>query len=384
MPSQFSHEILNANPYAYLDDAPARRAPRPRRRDAPRAARSGALAKLAGSIRRPSPKCAPKPGPTCATPTNCTTRLLTLDRLAESRCRLTERASVRSAAQHSERNRAAAWQRLLRPNSSRKRRASRAPHVEAASYWVRAERTAMFAQIFPCAQFRRSLPRDRRSPAASARRRALRSRHRLDAAQPARSPRTELAQSLGTRHLRNRQVALAPRSQRRNPARQIHRCRPSPETEWCDRRLLARIHRLTVGELRKQIQPVTPAQFMRWLLRWQHVAPSTQLLGERGTLEVLRQLQGYEAPANAWERQILARRIADYDPEDARSALPHRRRRLGTPLAASRHARRLDVASDAPPRHPHQRRAHRFFRPRRSRLDDAAPRTRVPKPQTRA
>ncbi len=88
----------------------------------------------------------------------------------------------------------------------------------------------------------------------------------------------------------------------------------SGETEWCDRRLLARIHRLTLGTLRKQIQPVSAAQFMRWLLRWQHVTPETRLLGERGTLEALQQLQGFEAPANAWEQQILARRVANYDP----------------------------------------------------------------------
>ena len=87
------------------------------------------------------------------------------------------------------------------------------------------------------------------------------------------------------------------------------------ETEWCDRRLLARIHRLTVATLRKQIEPVTAAQFMRWLLRWQHVAPSSQVQGERATLEVLRQLEGFEIPANAWERQVLARRVADYDPK---------------------------------------------------------------------
>jgi ATP-dependent helicase Lhr and Lhr-like helicase len=87
------------------------------------------------------------------------------------------------------------------------------------------------------------------------------------------------------------------------------------ETEWCERRLLARIHRLTVGMLRKQIEPVTPAQLMRWLMRWQHVAPGTQVSGERGTLEVLQQLQGFEIPANAWERQALARRITDYDPK---------------------------------------------------------------------
>jgi ATP-dependent Lhr-like helicase len=88
----------------------------------------------------------------------------------------------------------------------------------------------------------------------------------------------------------------------------------SQDIEWCDRRLLARIHRLTLGRLRKEIEPVSAAQFMRWVLRWQHLAPDTQLFGMHGTLEVLRQLQGYEAPANAWERQILTRRVAGYDP----------------------------------------------------------------------
>jgi len=84
--------------------------------------------------------------------------------------------------------------------------------------------------------------------------------------------------------------------------------------EWCDRRLLARIHRLTVATLRKQIEPVTAARFMHWLLRWQHVAPGTTLRGEHGLLEVLRQLQGFEIPASAWERHILAHRLSDYNP----------------------------------------------------------------------
>ncbi len=86
------------------------------------------------------------------------------------------------------------------------------------------------------------------------------------------------------------------------------------ETEWCERRLLARIHRLTVATLRKQIAPGTAAQFMSWLLRWQHIAPGTQVRGEHGTLEVIRQLQGFEIPASAWERFVLARRVSDYDP----------------------------------------------------------------------
>src|SRR5262249_55247891 len=84
--------------------------------------------------------------------------------------------------------------------------------------------------------------------------------------------------------------------------------------EWCDRRLVARVPRLTVAPLGEQVGAVTPAQFMRWLLRWQHIAPGSQLSGERGLLEAVRQLQGFEIPANAWEKQVLARRVRDYDP----------------------------------------------------------------------
>jgi len=53
---------------------------------------------------------------------------------------------------------------------------------------------------------------------------------------------------------------------------------------------------------------------MRWLLRWQHISPGSQVQGERATLDVLRQLQGFEIPASAWERHILGRRISNYDP----------------------------------------------------------------------
>ena len=87
------------------------------------------------------------------------------------------------------------------------------------------------------------------------------------------------------------------------------------DVEFCERRLLARIHRLTVGKLRKEIEPATPAQFMRWLLRWQHVEPGSQAVDELGMLEVIRQLQGFEIPANAWERDVLAHRLRKYDPE---------------------------------------------------------------------
>lgn len=87
------------------------------------------------------------------------------------------------------------------------------------------------------------------------------------------------------------------------------------ETEWCNRRLLARIHRLTLGRLRKEIEPVTPADFMRFLFSWQHIAPGTQLHGADGLFQILKQLQGYEISAAAWESEVLPRRIVGYTPD---------------------------------------------------------------------
>jgi len=86
------------------------------------------------------------------------------------------------------------------------------------------------------------------------------------------------------------------------------------DIEWCERRILQRIHRRTLHTLRKQIEPVTPAVYMRWLLGWQHLAPQTQLTGEEGVLEALHQLEGFEAPAIEWERTLLPARVANYDP----------------------------------------------------------------------
>lgn len=89
----------------------------------------------------------------------------------------------------------------------------------------------------------------------------------------------------------------------------------SDEFEWCHRRLLARIHRLTLGALRKDIEPVTAAEFMSFLLRWQRVAPGARGHGEAGLLEVVKQLAGFEAAASGWEPQLLRARLAKYEPE---------------------------------------------------------------------
>ena len=88
-----------------------------------------------------------------------------------------------------------------------------------------------------------------------------------------------------------------------------------PEIEWCDRRLLARIHRRTVLTLRREIQTVSASDFMRFLFRWQHVAPTSRLHGELGLQTVLEQLAGFEAAASAWEPHVLRSRMADYRPD---------------------------------------------------------------------
>ena len=88
----------------------------------------------------------------------------------------------------------------------------------------------------------------------------------------------------------------------------------SPTEEWCDRRLLARVHRYTVKRLRAEIEPVSSADFLRFLFRWQHVAPSARLQGPRALEVIVEQLQGFEIQAAAWEGDVLPNRVKDYEP----------------------------------------------------------------------
>jgi len=84
--------------------------------------------------------------------------------------------------------------------------------------------------------------------------------------------------------------------------------------EWCDRRLLARIHRYTLNRLRAEIEPVTAQDFTRFLFAWQHAAPSSRLTGIDGLRAVVAQLDGFEIAAGAWEKQILPLRVDQYAP----------------------------------------------------------------------
>ena len=164
---------------------------------------------------------------------------------------------------------------------------------------------------------------------------------------------------------RRRAPSCAGRSRAPRPPSQGQRAE-----EWCERRLLARIHRLTLGALRREIAPVTAAEFMRWLLAWQHVAPGTQLPGERGTLEVLEPAAGLRGAGQRVGAPAAGAPHRRLQPGGSRSPVPDGAGRLGPPVAASRDPRAR--ATRGPPRRPDERGAGDLLRSRRRGLDGAA------------
>jgi ATP-dependent Lhr-like helicase len=314
VPSQFSHEILNANPYAYLDDAPLeeRRARAVEmRRMLPESVLSevGRLDPSAiAEVRKdawPDIRDADELHDLLQT-------LIAVPEALDSHENLPDSDLSNCGRDLHDRLResVAAWTRYFAELESG-RRVTRAS-IGNSSYWVATEKTKTFAALLPTPTFESRLPEIQ-----------LQQLTHEDAllacvtgwmAHVGPTTFSVLGAFLGIDPHEIEKTFL--RLEASGSILRGHFTNATAEeTEWCDRRLLARIHRLTLGTLRSQIQPATAAQFMRWLLRWQHVAPATQVLGERGTLEILHQLQGFEAPANSWERQILGRRVANYDPK---------------------------------------------------------------------
>ena len=85
-------------------------------------------------------------------------------------------------------------------------------------------------------------------------------------------------------------------------------------TQWCERHLLARIHRYTIGRLRREIEPVAVRDYMRFAFDWQRVGSAARMKGADSVSHALAQLEGFEAAASAWEKELLPARISDYDP----------------------------------------------------------------------
>ncbi len=314
VPSQFSHEILNANPYAYLDDAPLEE----------RRARAVQMRQiLPESVLEEVGKLDPaaiaqvreEAWPDVRDADELHDVLHTLIAVPED---LGQRPTDAMPAAH-----ITEWSGYFARLVEEGRTGVATSQANHRRYWVAAERERSFALLFPDADFEKTPAEIETTPPSREDALLAMITGWMTHLGPATAE--ELGNLLGLSSseiekallrmeasgtiLRGRftEKALTARA----PAQET----PSPRQEWCERRLLARIHRLTVATLRKQIEPVTAAQFMRWLLRWQHVGPGSQVQGERATLDVLRQLQGFEIPANAWERQVLSRRIANYDPK---------------------------------------------------------------------
>jgi ATP-dependent Lhr-like helicase len=143
-------------------------------------------------------------------------------------------------------------------------------------------------------------------------RRIVREGERIFAVEASRDPKTVL---------RGRLEAIGPVESDDPLLREIEaegavlRVRIGGRDAWCDRRLLARIHRYTVERLRREIEPVTAADFLRFLACWQHVDPEHRLHGPRGVAEVVAQLAGFEIPAALWEGSVLGTRVHGYKRE---------------------------------------------------------------------
>ena len=313
IPSQFSHEILNANPYAYLDDAPLEER-RARAVEMRRILPESVLQEVGKLDPAAIAQVRQEAWPDLRDADELHDLLLTLIALPES---------VAGGIPDTASTPISEWQQFFEQLRSN-HRAGRAVHGIRA-YWVASERVKSFSALFPNARLEPSMMATESVVPSSDDVLLASLQGWMAHVGPISS--SQLTELLGVPEGEINRALL-----RMEAAGSILRGRFTDATartgvvgsedqtalqdqvEWCDRRLLARIHRLTVGTLRKQIQPVTAAQFMRWLLRWQHVAAGTQVLGERGTLDVLRQLQGFEVAANAWERQVLGRRVGGYDP----------------------------------------------------------------------
>jgi len=294
-PSPFSHEILNSNPYTYLDNAPLEerraRAVQTRRALPEEAEELGQLDPQAiEQVRQES-------WPPLRDVDEIHDALLSMalipekelqDQLAELQALELEHRAVRVA-------------------------------LEERRFWAAAERAELVSRAFPEAVFDPDIQPTERQKHAWDRDRSRNGeealteivRYRLDSTGPTTA--TELAELYGTSP-----SSIDTALHRIEAEGQILRgsFRPlATELEWCNRRLLARIHRLTLGRLRREIEPATPAQFMRFLLRWQHIASGTRLFEESGVSAVLEQLQGFESAAVAWESTILPLRIGHYKPE---------------------------------------------------------------------
>ncbi|MCC6302515.1 MAG: DEAD/DEAH box helicase [Gammaproteobacteria bacterium] len=292
-PSPLAAEILTARPYAFLDDAPAeeRRTLAVQQRryiDPADAAELGRLDPAAIARVRA------EAWPEAATPDELHDGLVLLGFLREE-----------EAAR--ERHWPALLERLIE-----ERRATRATGPDGAVRWVAAERLAERLALHPDTMLAPCIaPVIEGDQAAPEREQALLSllRSRLEGGGPVTA--ATLARDFGLPQA-GILAALAALEQQ-GFVLQGRFSTDVTETEWCERRLLARIHRYTLKQLRSEIEPVAPADFMRFLFHWQRLDDPGE--GIDALAAALTQLEGQAAPAAAWEAHILPARVKDYAPD---------------------------------------------------------------------
>lgn len=290
-PSPLSHEILNANPYAFLDNAPleerrARAVQMRRTLDPAQLGEHGALDPQA---------------------------IEEVERQVWPRVRDAEELHdlLLGVVALPPRE---GWRAFFRTLSECSR--ATVMNVGGRPLWVAAERLALAWRIYPEASVSpsiREVPPRRSLPSGREGCTAVMLREWFARLGPCTEP--FLAERLQLPPATVRMALARLEGQGRILQGRFRLTGPNGGREWCDRGVLARIHRLTLVRLRREIEPVATADLMRFLFRWQHIGGKRRLHGVDGTLQVIRQLQGFEVPAAAWEASVLPARIAGYRPE---------------------------------------------------------------------
>jgi ATP-dependent helicase Lhr and Lhr-like helicase len=302
-PSPLAAEILNARPYAFLDNAPLeeRRTQAVYTRRASERNGSDGLGILdAAAIEKVQTQA--WPDATNADELHDALMLLGV---------MTEEEARRTVSSHQEKNGAAA-EHVLKELVT----ANRATRLRFAgkTFWSPAERLSILQAIYPEATLEPELsaPQSVRAQVFE-RGDAIREllRGRMEVSGPVTS--AELTDILGLSRSEIDAGLLALEAEGFVLRGKFHP--DATEQEWCDRRLLARIHRLTIDRLRAEIQAVSPQDFYRFLFAWQRADSEHRVEGLEGLQSVLEQLDGCELPLASWESATLSARVVDYDPE---------------------------------------------------------------------
>ena len=290
-PSPLALEVLSARPYAFLDDAPLEE-----RRTQAVMSRRWLAPETAADIGRLDPEAIAR------VRAEAWPEAENADELHDALVWLGFMTEPEAEAQPS-------WKNLL-ADLARNRRVTRLRTAQA-SLWITAERLPQFRALWPEAQLDPviSAPAAYDQPWAPEEALVEILRGRLEGLGPVTA--ADLVAPLGYQP----RAVTAPLAALESEGFALRgRFTADGGEEWCERRLLARIHNYTVKRLRAEIEPVPARDFLRFLLSWQRVAADTRMEGPEALEAVVGQLEGFEAPAGAWESEILPARLANYEP----------------------------------------------------------------------